>query len=133
MTEIYKSKIGSPIKVPLYMVGGMFIAMIFVRAWPAIIVTGIVTAYLTHVYFNTYYTIIENKLLIKSGLIINKTIDIASIKRIKATIDMSSAPALSTDRLEITYSQDKFVFVSPEDKEGFIAQLKAVNEGIVVD
>jgi len=127
MKDVYKSKIGPPIMFPLCTVGGSFIAMIIARAWPAVAVTGVLTLVMVHMCFNTYYTISGNFLLIKNSFVINKKIDINTIKKIVPIKDMRSAPALSMDRLEIFYNQYDSVVISPEDKEGFVERLKGIN------
>ena len=132
MKDVYKSKIGPPIIFPLCTVGGMFIAMIITRAWPAVLIMGVLILVLIHTYFNTYYTIAGNELKVRYGFIINKTIDIGSIKKVVPTRDMRSAPALSTDRVEIFYNQNDSVLISPEDQAEFIERLKAINGEIVV-
>jgi len=132
MKDVYKSKIGPPIIFPLCTVGGMFIAMIITRAWPAVLIMGVLILVLIHTYFNTYYTITGNELKVRYGLIINKTIDISSIKKVVPTRDMRSAPALSTDRVEIFYNQNDSVLISPEDQAEFIERLKTINGEIVV-
>jgi len=132
MKDVYKSKIGPPIIFPLCTVGGMFIAMVITRAWPAVLIMGVLILVLIHTYFNTYYTITGNELKVRYGLIINKTIDISSIKKVVPTRDMRSAPALSTDRVEIFYNQNDSVLISPEDQAEFIERLKTINGEIVV-
>ena len=132
MKDVYKSKIGPPIIFPLCTVGGMFIAMIITRAWPAVLIMGVLILVLIHTYFNTYYTIAGNELKVRYGFIINKTIDIGSIKKVVSTRDMRSAPALSTDRVEIFYNQNDSVLISPEDQAEFIERLKGINGKIVV-
>ena len=132
MKDVYKSKIGPPIIFPLCTVGGMFIAMIITRAWPAVLIMGVLILVLIHTYFNTYYTIAGNELKVRYGFIINKTIDIGSIKKVVPTRDMRSAPALSTDRVEIFYNQNDSVLISPEDQAEFIERLKGINGKIVV-
>jgi len=131
MKDVYKSKIGPPIIFPLCTVGGMFIAMIITRAWPAVLIMGVLILVLIHTYFNTYYTIAGNELKVRYGFIINKTIDIGSIKKLVPTRDMRSAPALSTDRVEIFYNQYDSVLISPEDQAEFIERLKVINGEIV--
>jgi len=132
MKDVYKSKIGPPIIFPLCTVGGMFIAMVITRAWPAVLIMGVLILVLIHTYFNTYYTIAGNELKVRYGFIINKTIDIGSIKKLVPTRDMRSAPALSTDRVEIFYNQYDSVLISPEDQAEFIERLKGINGEIVV-
>ena len=131
MKDVYKSAVGSAIYIPMCIVGGLFISLIISKAWPGVIILGVSFIFLLHMLFNTYYTISGNELKIKCGFIINKTIDISTIKKIVPSRNVLSAPALSIDRLEIFYNQYDSVLISPEDKEGFVERLKGINSEIV--
>jgi hypothetical protein len=45
---------------------------------------------------------------------------------------MSSAPALSLDRIKISY-QDEEILISPKDKSRFYREIQARNPRIVID
>jgi hypothetical protein len=81
--------------------------------------------------FNTYYAIKDTTLNVKSGLIINIDIDINKIKKITLNNTIWSAPALSTDRIEIFYNTYDSVIISPQNKKDFIETLKQINPAIV--
>lgn len=74
-------------------------------------------------WFTTGYFIEEEKLIIQSGPL-KKTIVISEIKKIVRTKNPLSAPALSMDRLEISYGKFEMALVSPKDRHQFIAKLK---------
>jgi len=80
----------------------------------------------------TDYRIDGDELRIRCGFL-SWRVPIHSIRFIDPTRDMSSAPALSLDRLAIHYridGQPKTILVSPIDKRGFIDALRAVNSSI---
>lgn len=79
----------------------------------------------------TYYSIEDNALHIKSGFLYNRTIHIQAIRKIEETRNIVSSPALSMDRLEIIYNKFDSIIVSPQDKESFIQDLLAINPAII--
>lgn len=76
-----------------------------------------------HPYFTTKYVIKDNKLLIKSGLF-SWIVNINQIIDIKPEKSLNASPALSLDRIKITYkegSDSKTIFISPKDKDDFLS------------
>lgn len=71
---------------------------------------------------STRYITDEENLKIISGPF-SWVIPIQSITSIQETQSAITSPALSFDRLEITYGEDKAILVSPLDKAGFIEKL----------
>lgn len=90
----------------------------------------LVLGFVIHLFLRTTYTIIDQTLLIKAGLIRFPSVSIPSIKKIEKTTSIMSSPAASFDRIEISYGTFDSVIVSPKDKHEFIKALKAVNPGI---
>jgi hypothetical protein len=66
----------------------------------------------------TQYTVNEEVLKIKSGPF-KWLVPLAAITSVKDTCNPLSSPALSLDRLEISYEKGKKVMVSPIDKKLF--------------
>lgn len=79
-------------------------------------------------WFNTYYVIVDDKLLIKYGLI-NKDIPVHSIKSISRTNTMVAGPAFSTHKIVIHYNYDQ-IFIAPENEKLFVDQLIKANNTI---
>lgn len=132
MKQTFRSKIGPEIVIPIGLIlGGVLVFMIILGAWIGVIVIAVVLVFIIHMFATTYYTIDGTELKVRSGFLIHITIYINTITKIVPTRSILSAPAVSLDRLEIFYNKYDSVVVSPKDKEGFIAGLKAVNEGIV--
>lgn len=73
-------------------------------------------------YASTRYIVTDSDLKIISGPF-SWVIPIQSIVSIQETQSASASPALSFDRLEIIYGEDKAIIVSPLDKAKFIQKL----------
>jgi len=131
---VYRSGISKGIIIMLTIVVAIpLIVTIAFKAWVGIIVLAFVTAFIGHLFAMTDYTVSGNTLKVRSGIIINITIDIATITKIEPTNSILSSPALSFDRLEVFYNKYDSVIISPKDKAGFIAKLKEINPQIVVE
>lgn len=130
---VYRSKIGKGIVAFIAIVIiAVFITMVILKAWSGLVIDFLLFAFFAHFLATTYYTILEGTLKVRSGFIINITIDILKITRIEPTNTILSAPALSFDRLEVFYNKYDSVVISPSDKAAFIAKLKEINPGIEV-
>lgn len=71
---------------------------------------------------STRYIADDENLKIVSGPF-SWIIPVQTITSIQETQSAITSPAMSFDRLEITYGEDKAIIVSPVDKEGFIKAL----------
>ncbi len=81
-------------------------------------------------FFGTKYTLSDGQLLINNGFSTQR-IELIDITYIAPTRNMSSAPALSLDRLEVGYKNKK-VLISLKDKLLFYKEIKARNPNIVI-
>ena len=79
----------------------------------------------------TYYVIEGDTLLIRSGLI-RWHVPIREITSVTATRSPISSPALSLDRLRIAYGSSRWILVSPENRQQFVAMLRSANPAITV-
>jgi len=128
----YNSKIGLEITLPLLMImAGLSIYLAFQKEWAALAIICITTLAIFFLFRSTYYIIDGNILKVKASFLINKSIDINGITRIKETRNPLSAPAASLDRLEIKSKQDT-VLISPKDKKAFIKELQSLNSSMEV-
>ena len=126
------SKRGFVIYIPLiilaiveagYIAAGMYTG--------AILVLAVMSAIFFPVFFDTYYTISNNGVLkVKCGMFFNANVTISTITRIENTKTIWSAPALSTDRMEIFYNKFDSVVISPVDKAVFVTELQKLNPDI---
>jgi len=76
------------------------------------------------VLLRTVYRLENDALAIRSGPFAMR-IPLASITGIRPTRNPLSSPALSLDRLEISFGQGKSCMISPEDKTAFLAALRS--------
>jgi hypothetical protein len=71
----------------------------------------------------TDYTITDTHLRIRCGPF-RWNVPLADVRAVRPTRNPLSSPALSLDRLRIEYSRSLAVMVSPDDKEGFLSELR---------
>ena len=118
------------------LIWGVIILMFFMMITEQNIVVYIVgilnNALLLWLWFGTNYKIDDENLIVKSGPF-KSTIDIKSIKKLRATKTLLAGPALSIDRIEIQYKRYDSVIVSPKEKNKFIESLLSKNKSIEVD
>lgn len=135
MKKTFKSKIDTLILIPLMLVLiGAEVYMIANKIFIGGIAIAAFAAFVIYMYLDTLYVFTgDNKLKIKSGFLFNREIYIKSIKKVRPTRDHGTSPALSFDRLEILYNRYGRVVVSPNDKSGFIKELKDVNPRIRIE
>ena len=109
------------------MITALIVVMIEETPWPVrtmvVVVTVLVTFLLFSVFKNTYYQVADGNLRVVSGPF-KWTIPLSDITEIKPTRNPLSSPALSLDRLKVTYGQRKFVLISPADKIGFLRAIE---------
>lgn len=115
---------------------GVIILMFFMMITEQNIVVYIVgilnNALLLWLWFGTSYKIDDENLIVKNGPF-KSTIDIKSIKKLRATKTLLAGPALSIDRIEIQYKRYDSVIVAPKEKNKFIESLLSKNKSIKVD
>ncbi|WP_341224565.1 PH domain-containing protein [uncultured Arcticibacterium sp.] len=129
--KTYKSEISWSLAVPLALILlGSLIMTIMGQNWPTILIMLLTCAFVFHLYASTSYRITENNLIVKSGFIVNINIPIGSIKSIKPSKSILSSPALSLDRIEVSYGKFDSVLISPKERSAFIAELKKINPEI---
>lgn len=97
-----------------------------------LLIHALVALLVGHLFFTTCYMVEKNTLTVKSSVLINIKIDIATIRKITETNNPLSSPALSLDRLWIDYGKNGAVMISPKDKEGFIRQILQINPSVEV-
>jgi len=89
-------------------------------------VMGLSLALMLWIVMTTQYTVQNDVLRVRSGPF-TWQIPISSIRQVKQTRNPLSSPALSLDRLEVSYGEKKKILVSPKNRSGF---LQAINHPI---
>ena len=134
MASVYKSKIGLELVIPLVLVLGtvLFLSTSEKPSWLGLAILSPVILFIVHMFMTTYYLIKGNTLIVKSGFLFNKNIDILTIKKISETNNPLSSPATSMDRIEITFGKNQSVIISPKNKREFINEIISLNPKIEV-
>lgn len=133
--KTYPSKVDAWFLVVLaVVVGAMFIGMaisVAQHGWlrflqGAFVVFGVI-GFLVWIVLGTNYTLEGGTLVVRSGPFTWRIqIDqITSIEKAGLFVRARSSPALSMDRLVLTYGKNKRLAISPAEKEKFLADLKA--------
>lgn len=133
MQKRFKSKIGFliPILLVLFAIEAF---MIWKNNFIGIAISAVPILFVLYLYFATRYVLThDQKLKIKIGFFYSREIYIKSIKKVRPTNNHRASPALSFDRLEISYNRYGRVVVSPNRKSEFIKELKEVNPRINTD
>lgn len=76
----------------------------------------------------THYTVEADTLVVRSGPFTWR-VPVNEIEAVKATRSPLSSPALSLDRLEVSYSGGKRILLSPDDRQGFLEAIGQANDG----
>ena len=131
MEREYKSKVGWWYHLVIIMVVIGCVAA-FLRTNISVIVGMMVAALgVLHVFFNTYYRITEDDMLIAHCSIFpEKKIAIADIEALESTVMPVSSYALSLDRLIIWSNGKPWMLISPTNRADFIKQLRKINPNI---
>ena len=111
---------------------GSTIPMISPPVWLGLIINLVIIAFVLHLFWSTNYTIEGTSLKIRSGFVVNKKIEIDTIRMILESNSPISAPAVSFDRLEIKYNKFDSILISPKDKSEFISHITLLNSKIEV-
>ena len=135
MKKTFRSKIDMLILVPVILVlTGVGVYMIVKGILIGEIAIAVIGLFIFYTYVYTSYVVTDdNKLKIRSGFLYNQEIYIKSIKKVRPTKNHRASPALSSDRLEISYNRYGRVVVSPNNKTEFIRELKVVNPRIRIE
>ena len=134
METRFSSKVdGWLVPVMVLSMGGMLVALIAVLVTPApwpvrllvAAITVAVTLLLFSVFRSTHYTVTERELRIVSGPF-RWTISVDEITGIEPSKNPLSSPALSLDRLKVSYGKRKYILISPADKARFMRLMEQV-------
>jgi membrane protein YdbS with pleckstrin-like domain len=134
MKKAFKSKVDYLFLPVVLILAIAEIYMIYLGSIIGIVLIALLVLFFIYLYFDTLYTFTsDNRLEIKSGIFFHKEIYIKSIKKVRAVKHRKASPALSSDRLEISYNRYGRIVVSPNHQSEFIRELKEVNPRIRVE
>ena len=91
-------------------------------SWAGFLTIGLGIALPLWLLFSTRYTLDSKLLMVKSGPL-KWRIPVKDITNITPTRSIFSSPALSLDRLRISYGNKRNVMISPRDKDQFLEEI----------
>jgi Bacterial PH domain len=78
------------------------------------------------------YIITDRELQVR-GSIIRSTIPLSTVRSIRPSSSILSAPALSMTRIEVIYGSGNSVVISPKDEARFLETMQARVPGLVIE
>jgi Bacterial PH domain len=131
MVRIYRSKVDGILVVCLAVLPAVLLLVlgsVLPDEWlgASVALRGVLTlmlALFVWTLMSTSYAIDAASLQVRSGPF-HWAIALEDIRSVSATRDVTSAPALSLDRLRIEYGVRRSILVSPRERAAFIADLQ---------
>ncbi|MGM9861692.1 MAG: PH domain-containing protein [Muribaculaceae bacterium] len=87
---------------------------------------GTAIAVMLDILWHTDYTISDDNLCIRCGVLYRMKVPIADIIEISRKSTILSSPALSLKRIGIRYGRRRWVYISPQNQQDFIADIPAL-------
>ena len=133
MTRVFKSKVDGWLAAVAIGPGLVVLPVIVLVLWrsggltfPTVVVLSLAAlagvGLPIWVFRTTTYELTDDALVVRSGPFRQQVL-LTDIESIRTTRSPLSAPALSLDRLRLTFRGGRTVLVSPEDQRGFLAAL----------
>lgn len=99
-----------------------------------LLISLLITVFFLWIWFGTYYQLVDEYFIYKSGPL-KKKIPINKIFKIKKNVRSFSGmrPALSFEYIQIKYNTYDEVFIAPKDEDKFIADLINKNSKITIE
>ncbi len=106
-------------------IGVRVVLRLLEEGWPAPALIVALAGFVVPLWFflATSYRLTPDTLYVRFGLFRWK-IPLKLVRSVKESREMTSAPALSTDRLRIDYGASDYILISPKDKQQFLRDLK---------
>lgn len=139
MNRIYKSKVAKWYIWFCIIMTIVFICSIYLcykSTWVLLIDIFFVGVCLIMIYdmlLHTDYTITDDKLHIRCGILFRMDLPISKITEITHKSTILSSPALSAKRIGLKYGKKNWVYISPKNQEDFVSTLKSMNPKIKIN
>ncbi len=139
MNRIYKSKVAKWYIWFCIIMTIVFICSIYLcykSTWVLLIDIFFVGVCLIMIYdmlLHTDYTITDDKLHIRCGILFRMDLPIPKITEITHKSTILSSPALSAKRIGLKYGKKNWVYISPKNQEDFVSTLKSMNPKIKIN
>ena len=133
MDRVFKSKIGWWYHLLIIVLAVLCIVSVLHQNVAAIVISLVASALTLHVFFNTYYVVTaDGLLLIRCGFFPKKEIAIADIEALQPSILPVFSYSLSLNRIVIWKEGKMWMLISPQNEKEFVRLLKKFNPGIQI-
>lgn len=133
----FKSKVDAWLVVLVVLMGLGISAISLLDAdagsWIAALVTVTICALVLSMLYSIHYVVSGTQLKIFYFRKISSSYDLRELRSLRPTHNPLSAPAASLDRLELKFTRYRDVLISPKDKAGFMALVKAINPEVRIE
>ena len=139
MNRIYKSKVAKWYIWFCIIMTIVFICSIYLcykSTWVLLIDIFFVGVCLIMIYdmlLHTDYTITDDKLHIRCGILFRMDLPIPKITEITHKSTILSSPALSAKRIGLKYGKKNWIYISPKNQEAFVSTLRSMNPKIKIN
>ena len=136
MEKVYKSKVAKWYQctcVAMALVFAVSIYLSYKSTWIHrinVVFVGMGLWLMLDILFHTDYRINGDKLHIRCGILYRMDLPIGKITEITHKSTILSSPALSAKRIGLRYDRNNWVYISPENQEDFISDIKSINPEI---
>lgn len=133
MDRVFKSKIGWWYHLLIIVLAVVCVVSVLHQNVAAIVFSLVSSALVLHVFFNTYYVVTaDGMLLLRCGFFPKKQIPIADITALQPTILPVFSYSLSLDRIIIWKGEQMWMLISPQNEKEFVRLLKKFNPDIEI-
>ena len=128
MNTVFRSKVDLKLKaIALLLPCAVFVAIASNlwqpgMLWLPVSLAALAAVLVEWVVFSTYYEFHDAALVAHAGPF-HWRVPLTEIAAVSESNSVRSGPALSMDRLEVTYRDGRRLLISPADKPGFLAEL----------
>lgn len=134
---LFKSKVDAWLVVLIVLIGLGTGAIALLEtdtgSWIAVAVIVVICTAVLSMLYSIRYVVIGTQLQIFYTRKISSSYDLRELKSLRPTHNPLSAPAASLDRLELKFTRYRDILISPKDKAGFIALVKAINPEVRIE
>lgn len=133
MDRVFKSKIGWWYHLLVIVLAIVCVASVLHHNVVAIVSALVASTFVLHVFFNTYYVVTaDGMLLVRCGFFPKKEIAITDIEALQPTILPVFSYSLSLDRIIIWKEGKMWMLISPQNEKEFVKLLKKFNPEIEI-
>ena len=130
MTQNFPSKVDLKIHLAGLAITVVAFIAVVTHPWTAtlilylpVLATVVAALLVNWVVFSTYYAMADDRLVVHSGPFCWR-IPYRDITTVLESTSLRSGPALSLDRLAVTFGRGRVMMISPQDKVGFMTELR---------